>query len=107
MCELFAMSSRVPATVTFSLEEFARHGRLEELWLRDEAVPGLDDRLAILSAFASVIRRLGPANFIYTDGDVIFAHGHRRTQLGGEIVAMASGEILRRVEPSRVAVDAG
>ena len=28
MCELFAMSSRVPATVTFSLEEFARHGGL-------------------------------------------------------------------------------
>ena len=26
MCELFAMSSRQPATVTFSLEEFARHG---------------------------------------------------------------------------------
>jgi glutamine amidotransferase len=29
MCELFAMSSRIPATVTFSLETFARHGGLE------------------------------------------------------------------------------
>ena len=28
MCELFAMSSSVPATVTFSLEEFAQHGGL-------------------------------------------------------------------------------
>ncbi|MFQ5353051.1 MAG: class II glutamine amidotransferase, partial [Candidatus Binatia bacterium] len=26
MCELFAMSSRIPADVTFSLHEFARHG---------------------------------------------------------------------------------
>jgi glutamine amidotransferase len=26
MCELFAMSSRLPATVNFSLEEFSRHG---------------------------------------------------------------------------------
>ena len=26
MCELFAMCSRVPATVTYSLEEFAPHG---------------------------------------------------------------------------------
>ena len=26
MCELFAMSSRLPATVSFSLEELARHG---------------------------------------------------------------------------------
>ena len=26
LCELFAMSSRQPASVTFSIEEFARHG---------------------------------------------------------------------------------
>ena len=26
MCELFAMSSRAPATVTFSLEALSRHG---------------------------------------------------------------------------------
>ena len=26
MCELFAMSARQPATVSLSLEEFARHG---------------------------------------------------------------------------------
>jgi predicted glutamine amidotransferase len=29
MCELFAMSSRRPTTITFSLEAFARHGGLE------------------------------------------------------------------------------
>ncbi len=26
MCELFALSGRLPATVRFSLEEFSRHG---------------------------------------------------------------------------------
>ena len=29
MCELFAMSSRVPASVGFSLEKLARHGGAE------------------------------------------------------------------------------
>jgi len=29
MCELFALSSRLPTTVRFSLERFARHGGLE------------------------------------------------------------------------------
>ena len=28
MCELFAMSTRYPSTVTLSLEEFSRHGGL-------------------------------------------------------------------------------
>lgn len=28
MCELFAISSNLPTTVTFSLEEFSRHGGL-------------------------------------------------------------------------------
>jgi len=26
------------------------------------------------------LRKLGPANFRYADGDVLFAHGHRRVQ---------------------------
>jgi predicted glutamine amidotransferase len=31
------------------------------------------------------MRKLGPINFLYTDGDVLFAHGDRRTQLNGTI----------------------
>ncbi|MBE0549601.1 MAG: class II glutamine amidotransferase, partial [Rubrivivax sp.] len=27
------------------------------------------------------LRALGPANFLYADGDALFAHGHRRMQL--------------------------
>ena len=31
------------------------------------------------------MRELGPANFLYADGDVLFAHGDRRLQVDGEI----------------------
>lgn len=51
--------------------------RLRAAWLRD-ATPTLDERLAIVADFAGELRRLGPANFIYADGDAVFIHGHRR-----------------------------
>ena len=35
--------------------------------------------------FARQLRTLGPANFIYTDGDAVFAHGHRRKSDTDEI----------------------
>lgn len=53
--------------------------RLEPLWA-GAAVPSLEDRLALLAGFAADLRRLGPANFLYSDGDALFAHGHRRIQ---------------------------
>ena len=31
-----------------------------------------------MAAFAADARRLGQANFLYSDGDTLFAHGHRR-----------------------------
>lgn len=31
-----------------------------------------------MSSFASELRTLGPANFLYSDGVTLFAHGHRR-----------------------------
>lgn len=53
--------------------------RVEPLWAVS-AVPPLEDRLAVLGAFAADLRRLGPANFLYSDGDALFAHGDRRIQ---------------------------
>jgi glutamine amidotransferase len=41
-------------------------------------LPSLDERLAVAARFAADLRRLGPANFLYADGDALFAHGHRR-----------------------------
>ena len=51
--------------------------RMAELW-RPGETPALDARLDIVAEFAGALRRLGPANFLYSDGDALFAHGHRR-----------------------------
>ena len=48
-------------------------------------VPSLESRLALVTAFAAALRELGPANFLYSDGDALFAHGHRRMSATGEI----------------------
>jgi len=52
--------------------------RLAALWHRAKGVPTLSERLAIVGETAKEFRRLGPANFLYSDGDVLFAHAHRR-----------------------------
>jgi glutamine amidotransferase len=57
--------------------------RLAPCW--EHAPPSLDARLAVLVPFAAQLRELGPANFIYTDGDAVFAHGHRRRDDLGEL----------------------
>jgi glutamine amidotransferase len=55
---------------------------LEHLWLGSPEIPKLEDRIEIVSSFASVIRTLGPANFLYWDGDALFAHAHQRRHDG-------------------------
>ncbi len=56
---------------------------MQDIWLEPEP-PELIKRYAVLVAFAEKIRPLGPANFIYADGDYLFAHGHKRSQPGRE-----------------------
>jgi glutamine amidotransferase len=58
--------------------------RLVPLW-SNGTVPSVDARIAILSDFAADMRKLGPANFVYTDGDALFVHGHRRIQRDGAV----------------------
>ena len=53
-------------------------GRLTDLWLRASGAPPFNERLSIVAAFADEVRGLGPANFLYADGDALFAHGHKR-----------------------------
>jgi glutamine amidotransferase len=60
--------------------------RLGSLWASG-AVPGLPDRYALVRSFAREISQLGPANFMYSDGDVLFVHSHKRKQLSGELEA--------------------
>jgi glutamine amidotransferase len=58
--------------------------RLTPLWNAGD-VPPRDRRLDAVSQFAAGLRQLGPANFLYSDGDALFAHGHRRIQANGKI----------------------
>lgn len=67
--------------------EYAFCGFLE--WLAPlwdgSSPPSLESRLDRVIGFARVLRPLGPANFLYSDSELLFIHGHRRTQLDGEI----------------------
>ncbi|MEB2322458.1 MAG: class II glutamine amidotransferase [Sorangiineae bacterium] len=55
-------------------------GELARIWREPGQVPSLDERFGVVAEFAARLRPLGPANFLYSDGDALFAHGHRRTQ---------------------------
>jgi len=57
--------------------------RLAPLWA--QGTPSLAARLACVASLAADLRRHGPANFLYSDGDVLYAHGHRRLQANGRI----------------------
>jgi len=55
--------------------------RLRSIWV-GSSPPPLKTRHSVLKAFARDLRPLGPANFLYADGDALFAHGDRRVQRG-------------------------
>ncbi|PIV77443.1 MAG: class II glutamine amidotransferase [Rhodobacteraceae bacterium CG17_big_fil_post_rev_8_21_14_2_50_63_15] len=62
--------------------------RLSTIWRTPGDIPPLERRLEIVTAFAREIRALGPANFLYSDGDALFAHGDRRKSLAiGNVTA--------------------
>ena len=44
---------------------------------RDD-LPPLDLRFDVFADFCETMRTLGPCNFLYYDGDVLFVHAHRR-----------------------------
>lgn len=57
--------------------------RMRPLW--DRGVPSFGERFEEVVAFAEELRTLGPANFLYSDGEMIYAHGHRRRSEAGAI----------------------
>ena len=96
---LFAHNGMLPEIETdarFATRRFRRIGdtdsehafcalleRLAPVWER--GAPTVDERLDALTTFARDLRDLGPANFIYSDGEAVFAHAHRRRDDAGEI----------------------
>lgn len=83
-----SLGSDHPVGETDSEQAFcALLARLRGLW-SGAGLPPLDDRLSLVKDFAAELRALGPANFLFADGDVLFAHGHRRkTRPGGPVEA--------------------
>lgn len=82
----FALGHFHPVGTTDSEQAFcALMDRLQALWQSGTPPPPLEARLNVVTAFAAELRELGPANFLYADGEVLFAHGHRRIQGSGRI----------------------
>lgn len=52
--------------------------RMRVLWEKHTGLPPVKERLRLVKAFAEDARSLGPANFLYSDGDTFFAHGDER-----------------------------
>ena len=52
--------------------------RMKEVWCTHSEIPSLDERLRVVQKFAEEMRTLGPTNFLYSDGETLFAHGHKR-----------------------------
>ena len=67
---------------------------LRPLW-SSGTVPPLDERRKIIAEFAAALRALGPANFLYSDGDALFAHADRRHQSDGGIRAPGMWRLAR------------
>ncbi len=51
---------------------------LAQLWIANKA-PTIEERINVVAYFSSLIRPYGPANFIYSDSELLFAHSHKRT----------------------------
>jgi glutamine amidotransferase len=57
--------------------------RMSKLWERSNDSPSVEDRLNIVREFSDQLRPLGPANFIYSDSELVFGHGDKRTHEDG------------------------
>lgn len=71
--------------------------RLHPLWQRAEPPP-VRERLETVAAFAAELRELGPANFLYADAEVLFAHSHRRIQADGHVAPPGLHLLSRRCQ---------
>ncbi len=59
----------------------------ENLWLKGEGKPGLDKRVALIRSVFARLAELGPANFLYSDGEYLYAHANHRIQESGRCEA--------------------
>jgi glutamine amidotransferase len=69
--------------------------RLVAIWDGKQR-PSLELRRSTISGFAKDIATLGPANFLYSDAEVLFAYGHRRIQAATGRVSAPGLWVLER-----------
>ncbi len=77
--------------------------RLAPLWERGR--PSLEARVLQVAEFAAHLRTLGQANFIYPDGDAVFAHGHRRRNEAGVLAPPGLHVLCRSCHPDSAALN--
>jgi len=81
----FALRGFHPVGETDSEHAFcALMAKLRPLWTRSRPPP-LAARAAVVARFGAALRELGPANFLYSDGDALFAQADRRHQSDGSV----------------------
>ena len=98
--KFFQSQSFCPVGETDSERAFcALLDQLRALWLA-AVPPSLGARLRVIEPFAAMLRTLGPANFLYADGDALFAHADRRTQGDGTIRAPGLWRLARHCPAS-------
>ena len=78
--------------------------RIAPLW-ENTRLPALNARLGEIVRFAAELRTLGPANFLYFDGDAVFAHGNRRNDGTGVIRPPGLFLLCRTCSPSEDGVE--
>lgn len=71
--------------------------RLAPLWAN--GCPTMKQRVDVIAQFATEIRSIGPANFLYADSDCIFAHGHKRTNSQGVVTPPGLHLLCRACHP--------
>ena len=59
--------------------------QLAALWEGFRGLPEPNLRFEVVAEVAERLRHLGVANFLYSDGDALFVHSHRRTQSDGGV----------------------
>ncbi|MFA9273793.1 MAG: class II glutamine amidotransferase [Candidatus Aquirickettsiella gammari] len=67
---------------------------MQQVWL--QAVPTMLQRVQVFRQFCTEMRELGPANFVYSDGEFLFVHAHKRIQREAGIIAPPGLWILER-----------
>ncbi len=92
----FRTEGFLPVGETDSEQAFcALMDSLRPLWSSGR-VPPIGERRQVVARFAAALRELGPANFLYPDGDALFAHADRWHQSNGTIKPPGMWRLARR-----------